>query len=112
MLLENKSAVIHGGGGAIGAAGARAFAGEGQGSFSPVARSVGRRMVDRGSGVILTIAAGPPEARAYIGFGRACGAIEGLWRGLAAELGPRDVRVVCVGFPGYAGRRSAIQAAR
>ena len=61
------------------------------------ARAVGRRMAHNGSGVLLTITAGPPEAIAYIGgFGPACGAIEGLWRGLAAELGPRGVRVICL----------------
>ncbi len=61
------------------------------------ARAVGRRMAQNGSGVMLTITAGPPEAVAYIGgFGPACGAIEGLWRGLAAELGPRGVRVICL----------------
>jgi 3-oxoacyl-[acyl-carrier protein] reductase len=61
------------------------------------ARTVGRRMARQGSGVMLTITAGPPEAISFIGgFGPACGAIEGLWRGLAAELGPRGVRVVCL----------------
>jgi NAD(P)-dependent dehydrogenase (short-subunit alcohol dehydrogenase family) len=61
------------------------------------ARAVARRMARKGSGVILTITAGPPEAIPYIGgFGPACGAIEGLWRGLAAELGPRGVRVICL----------------
>jgi NAD(P)-dependent dehydrogenase (short-subunit alcohol dehydrogenase family) len=54
-------------------------------------------MVKKGSGVILTITAGPPEALAYLGgFGPACGAIEGLWRGLAAELGPKGIRVLCL----------------
>ena len=54
-------------------------------------------MIQKGSGVILTITAGPPEAIARIGgFGPACGAIEGLWRGFAAELGPRGVRVICL----------------
>jgi 3-oxoacyl-[acyl-carrier protein] reductase len=49
------------------------------------------------SGVILTITAGPPEKIAYIGgFGPACGVIEGLWRGFAAELGPSGVRVICL----------------
>lgn len=45
------------------------------------ARAVGRRMVEKGSGVILTLIAGPPEALPYLGgFGqrarrsRACGA--------------------------------------
>lgn len=61
------------------------------------ARAVARRMVERGSGVILTIIAGPPEATAYLGgFGPACEAIQGLWRGLAAELGPRGVRLICL----------------
>jgi NAD(P)-dependent dehydrogenase (short-subunit alcohol dehydrogenase family) len=47
--------------------------------------------------VILTITAGPPEKIAYIGgFGPACGVIEGLWRGFAAELGPSGVRVICL----------------
>jgi 3-oxoacyl-[acyl-carrier protein] reductase len=58
---------------------------------------VARRVVERGSGVIRTIIAGPPEATAYIGgFGPACEAIQGLWRGLAAELGPRGVRLICL----------------
>lgn len=61
------------------------------------ARAAARHMVGRGSGVIMTITAGPPEPISYIGgFGPACGAIEGLWRGLAAELGPRGVRVICL----------------
>ncbi len=62
------------------------------------ARAVARRMVEKGSGVILTITAGPArEATANVGgFGPACEAIEGLWRGLAAELGPRGVRLICL----------------
>jgi 3-oxoacyl-[acyl-carrier protein] reductase len=61
------------------------------------ARAVARRMVEQGSGVILTIIAGPPEAIPHLGgFGPACEAIQGLWRGLAAELGPRGVRLVCL----------------
>ena len=61
------------------------------------ARAAGRHMIRQGSGVILTITAGPPEALAYLGgFGPACGAIEGLWRGLAAELGPKGIRVLCL----------------
>jgi NAD(P)-dependent dehydrogenase (short-subunit alcohol dehydrogenase family) len=61
------------------------------------ARAVARQMVKKDSGVILTITAGPPEALAYLGgFGPACGAIEGLWRGLAAELGPKGIRVLCL----------------
>jgi 3-oxoacyl-[acyl-carrier protein] reductase len=61
------------------------------------ARAVARQMLRQGSGVILTITAGPPEALAYLGgFGPACGVIEGLWRGLAAELGPKGIRVLCL----------------
>jgi 3-oxoacyl-[acyl-carrier protein] reductase len=61
------------------------------------ARAAARHMVPRGSGVIMTVTAGPPEPIPYIGgFGPACLAIEGLWRGLAAELGPRGVRVLCL----------------
>lgn len=61
------------------------------------ARAAARHMVEKGSGVLLTIIAGPPEATPYVGgFGPACEAIQGLWRGLAAELGPRGVRLVCL----------------
>ncbi len=60
-------------------------------------RAVARHMVEQGSGVILTLIAGPPEAIPYLGgFGPACEAIQGLWRGLAAELGPRGVRLICL----------------
>lgn len=61
------------------------------------ARAAARHMVEKGSGVILTVIAGPPEAIPYLGgFGPACEAIQGLWRGLAAELGPRGVRLICL----------------
>ena len=61
------------------------------------ARAVARRMIRKGSGVILTLIAGPPEAIPYLGgFGPACEAIQALWRGLAAELGPQGVRLVCL----------------
>jgi len=62
------------------------------------ARAIGRLMVKQASGVLMTVTAGPArEATANIGgFGSACDAIEGLWRGLAAELGPRGVRVICL----------------
>ena len=43
----------------------------------------------------MTVTAGPPDATANVGgFGPACGMIEGLWRGLAAELSPKGVRVI------------------
>jgi 3-oxoacyl-[acyl-carrier protein] reductase len=61
------------------------------------ARAVARHMLEKSSAVILTITAGPPEAIGNLGgFGPACGAIEGLWRGLTAELGPRGVRLICL----------------
>jgi 3-oxoacyl-[acyl-carrier protein] reductase len=60
-------------------------------------RAAGRHMAKRGSGVIMTVTAGPPEAVPRIGgFGPACQMIEGLWRGLAAELSPHGVRVICL----------------
>lgn len=65
------------------------------------ARAAGRRMAQRGSGVILTLsssAAGPPNpAAAPIGgFSVACTAIEAMTAYLAAELGPQGIRVVCL----------------
>jgi 3-oxoacyl-[acyl-carrier protein] reductase len=66
------------------------------------ARAVARRMVERGSGVILTITAGPSRKAVpnVGGFDAACAAIEGLWRTFAAELGPFGVRLVVVGSAG------------
>jgi 3-oxoacyl-[acyl-carrier protein] reductase len=62
------------------------------------ARAAARYMVQKRSGVILTLSASP--ARLAIastgGFGVACAAIEGLSRTLAAELSPHGVRVVCL----------------
>lgn len=62
------------------------------------ARAAARHMVEKRSGVILTLSASP--ARLAIastgGFGVACAAIEGLTRTLAAELSPQGVRVVCI----------------
>lgn len=66
------------------------------------ARAVARRMVRHGSGVILTITAGPArKAVANVGgFDVACAAIEGLWRSFAAELGPHGIRLVVVASAG------------
>jgi 3-oxoacyl-[acyl-carrier protein] reductase len=58
------------------------------------ARAVARRMVTQGAGVILSITVAPTPVLYHGGFGAACSAIEGLWRGLAAELGPLGVRFV------------------
>jgi 3-oxoacyl-[acyl-carrier protein] reductase len=66
------------------------------------ARAVARRMIGQGSGVIMTITAGPAR-RAFPnvgGFDTACASIEALWRTLAAELGPHGVRLVVVGSAG------------
>jgi 3-oxoacyl-[acyl-carrier protein] reductase len=62
------------------------------------AKCAARRMLEKRSGVLMTITAGPAhEATSHIGgFGAACEAIEGLWRTLAAELGPHGIRVVCL----------------
>lgn len=62
------------------------------------ARAIARRMVEKGCGVLLTITAPTArEATPHIGgFGVACSAIEGLWRTLAAEVGPLGVRLVCL----------------
>ena len=64
------------------------------------ARAASRHMAARGTGVILTFSAS--AARAYFpgvnvgGFGIACTAIEALTKQLAAELGPRGIRAVCM----------------
>jgi 3-oxoacyl-[acyl-carrier protein] reductase len=54
--------------------------------------------MEAGRGVILTLSASP--ARLAIpgtaGFGVACAAIEGMSRTLAAEVGPKGIRVVCI----------------
>jgi NAD(P)-dependent dehydrogenase (short-subunit alcohol dehydrogenase family) len=67
------------------------------------ARAAGRRMVEQGSGVILTLSTSAAslsgrDRRFHLsgGFGVACAAIEALTKQLAAELGPRGVRVVCL----------------
>lgn len=68
------------------------------------ARAAARRMAERGSGVILTLSSS--AVRAYVpgvyvgGFGVACVAIEALTKQLAAELGPRGIRVACLRLEG------------
>lgn len=54
-----------------------------------------RHMTERGSGVILALTATPSRLSLPLvgGFGTACGAIEGMMRTLAAETGPKGVRV-------------------
>jgi len=58
------------------------------------ARTVARRMVRRGSGAIMSITVAPTPVPYHGGFGVACAAVEGMWRGFAAELGPHGVRLV------------------
>jgi NAD(P)-dependent dehydrogenase (short-subunit alcohol dehydrogenase family) len=58
------------------------------------ARAAARHMVGRGSGAIMSITVAPTPVPYHGGFGVACSAIEGLWRSLAAELGPSGVRLV------------------
>ena len=64
------------------------------------ARAVGRQMAKQGAGVLLTITAEPTPVADLGGFGAACAAIEGLWRGLAVELGPYGVRANVIRSPG------------
>ena len=61
-------------------------------------KAASKHMLRNGSGVILSITA-TPAAKAYAltgGFGPTCSAIEGFSRNLAAELGPKGIRVVCI----------------
>lgn len=66
------------------------------------ARAAARRMTPQASGVILTITASPSRTAVPLmgGMAPAWAAIEGLSRGLAAELGPHGVRVVCLNAAG------------
>ncbi len=67
------------------------------------ATAAGRYMVQRGSGVILTLSSSSSvlsgrDRRYHLtgGFSTACATIEALSRSLAGELGPQGVRVVCL----------------
>jgi NAD(P)-dependent dehydrogenase (short-subunit alcohol dehydrogenase family) len=67
------------------------------------ATAAARRMIKRGSGVILTLStsaaglSGRDQMYHSIGgFGVACSAIESLSRTLAGQLGPKGIRVVCL----------------
>jgi len=66
------------------------------------ARAAARRMTAQGSGVIVTLTASPSRMAVPLmgGMAPAWSAIEGLFRGLAAELGPHGVRVVCLNAAG------------
>ncbi len=67
------------------------------------ATAAARHMVQKGSGVILTLSSSASvlsgrDRRFHLtgGFSTACAAIEGLSRSLAGELGPKGIRVVCL----------------
>jgi NAD(P)-dependent dehydrogenase (short-subunit alcohol dehydrogenase family) len=62
------------------------------------AQAAGRQMATQGSGVIITLTAAPSVAAAPFvgGMAPAWAGVEALTRVLAAELGPRGVRVVCL----------------
>lgn len=66
------------------------------------ARAAARRMTRQESGVIVTITASPSRTAVPLmgGMAPAWAAIESLSRGLAAELGPLGVRVVCLNAAG------------
>jgi NAD(P)-dependent dehydrogenase (short-subunit alcohol dehydrogenase family) len=66
------------------------------------ARAAARRMTRQGSGAILTITASPSRTAVprMGGMAPAWAAIEALSRGLAAEVGPHGVRVVCLNAAG------------
>ena len=60
------------------------------------ARAAARRMIDQGSGVIMSITAEPTPAPDLGGFPAACAVIEALWRSFATELGPHGVRTIII----------------
>jgi NAD(P)-dependent dehydrogenase (short-subunit alcohol dehydrogenase family) len=65
-------------------------------------RAAGRRMLARGSGVIINIAsiAAAAHLPGQIAYGASKAGVEALTRGLAQEWGPRGVRAMTVA-PGY-----------
>lgn len=68
------------------------------GSQFLTAQAAARRMVNRGSGVILTLSASlAKEGRPFMaGISAACAAIEGMTRSMAADLSAMGIRVLCV----------------
>ena len=68
------------------------------GSQFVVSRAVSRYMVRARAGSIITLSASlSSQFVPYMsGISAACGAVEGMTRSLAAELGPHNVRVNCV----------------
>ena len=82
------------------------------------ARATARHMVRQGSGVILMVTSGsggeatPPEVWAMGGTGPADAAMESLMRYLAAEVGPRGVRVACLWTAGVVLQNDPLDAAK
>jgi 3-oxoacyl-[acyl-carrier protein] reductase len=62
------------------------------------AKAVAPHMINKGSGVIMMITATPARLGFPLvgGFSVACAALESFSRSLAAELGPKGVRVICL----------------
>jgi 3-oxoacyl-[acyl-carrier protein] reductase len=62
------------------------------------AKAIAPHMIKQRSGIIMMITATPSRIGWPLvgGFGTACAALEGLSRQLAAELGPKGVRVICL----------------
>ncbi|CAN5858683.1 SDR family oxidoreductase [soil metagenome] len=62
------------------------------------ARAAAKHMIPQGSGVILTLSAsvGQRPTPFMAGIASACAAIEGMTRSLAAEFGPKGIRVICL----------------
>ena len=65
-------------------------------SYFLTARLAARRMVEKGSGVIMTVTALPARTATPLngGYGPATAAKEALTRDLSLELGPQGIRVV------------------
>jgi NAD(P)-dependent dehydrogenase (short-subunit alcohol dehydrogenase family) len=82
------------------------------------ARATARHMVRQGSGVILMITSGsgeawtPPDVWAMGGTGPADAATESFMRYLAAEVGPRGVRVACLWTAGVVMENDPLHAAK
>src|SRR5919201_1580079 len=82
------------------------------------ARTAARHMVQHGSGVILMITSGsgeawtPPEVWPMGGTGPADAATESFMRYLAAEVGPRGVRVACLWTAGVVVENDPLNAAK